>query len=52
MFNRQDESSDEESVISEEKEPEFGIVEPELKIDQWKPKPYPDNRRGLHVKYK
>lgn len=53
MFNREDDDSD-ESDVSIDEDPEFGQPktpeeeEPEP-VDDWKPKPYPDQRRGLSV---
>lgn len=63
MFNKEDEESEvESSDVSVDEEPEFGQPtdlpkEEEEKeeevavqeVDQWKPKPYPDSRKGLHV---
>ncbi|KAL4486755.1 hypothetical protein ABPG72_006587 [Tetrahymena utriculariae] len=52
MFNRKDESSDEDSEISEDADANFGrdeIGPQKPEVEEWKPKPYPDNRRGLHV---
>lgn len=52
MFNRDDEESEESEDISVDEEPEFAppeTPEPEEIVDEWKPRPYPENRRGLFV---
>lgn len=52
MFNRDDEESEDSEDISVDEVPDFGLPEtpvPEEIVEEWKPRPYPENRRGLFV---